>query len=376
MLDKTSPASGAMEGGGAYNRHARLQAGGAFYALSLFEAAAAKISLDGDHPVVIADYGSSQGKNSLAPIRAAVNTLRSRIGPVRPIMVYHADLPVNDFRSLFDVVENDPQKYSQNDAGVFPCAIGRSFYRAILPRQHVDLAWCSYAAQWIREIPRVPLDHIWHVCMTGAARAAIENQAAQDWETFLTLRSGELRPGGRLVVAIPGARDDGSSGFERIMNFAYEALADMVAEGAIAADERGRMALGVLARRRRDLLAPFKDDETYCNLKVEHGETHEHKDAAWSDYERDGNLEALVDKHASFYRSTFVPTLASSLRHADDEEARRKFSDRLEYGLRQRLTAAPKPMNSLVETMMFVKLEPALSRFGAPFSEPSTRRAG
>jgi hypothetical protein len=143
------------------------------------------------------------------------------------------------------------------------------------------------------------------------------------------------------------------------MNLAYEVLADMIAEGAITADERGRMALGVLARRRRDLLAPFQDDETYCNLKVEHCQTHEHKDAAWSGYERDRNLEALVDKHANFYRSTFVPTLASSLRHAHDEKARRTFSDRLEHGLRQRLTAAPKPMDSLVETIMFVKLGPA-----------------
>jgi hypothetical protein len=359
MLDETTPASGAMEGGGAYNRHARLQAGGAFFALPLFETAASKISLDGDRPVVIADYGSSQGKNSLAPIRAAINTLRSRIGPVRPIIVYHTDLPVNDFRSLFDVVENDPETYSQNDASVFPCAIGRSFYQTILPRQHVDLAWCSYAAQWISEIPRMTPDHIWHVCMTGAARDAFEHQAAQDWETFLTLRSGELRPGGRLVVAIPGARDDGSSGFERIMGLAYEVLADMVTEGEITAEERGRMALGVLAQRRRDLLAPFQDGETYCNLKVEFCETHEHKDAAWSDYERDGNLEVLVDKHASFYRSTFVPTLAVSLRRAHDEDARRKFSDRLQYGLRQRLMDAPEPMNSLVETIVLVKLGPA-----------------
>jgi hypothetical protein len=359
MLDETTPASGAMEGGGAYNRHAKLQAGGAFFALPLFEAAAAQITLDGAHPVVIADYGSSQGKNSLAPIRAAIHTLRSRIGPGRAIIVYHTDLPVNDFRSLFGVVENDPETYSQNDPGVFPCAIGRSFYQAILPHEHVDLAWCSYAAQWISEMPRVPLDHIWHSCMTGAARDAIERQAAQDWEAFLTLRSRELRPGGRLVVAIPGGRDDdGSSGFERIMNLAYEVLADMVAEGAVTADERGRMALGVLARRRRDLLAPFQDGDTYCNLKVERCETCEHRDSAWSDYERDGNLEALVDKHAGFYRSTFVPTLAESLRLAHDEETRRKFSDRLEHGLRQRLTAAPEPMNSLVETIMFAKLGP------------------
>jgi hypothetical protein len=287
-------------------------------------------------------------------MRRAVEILRSRLSPGRPIIVYHTDLPANDFKSLFDVLENDPDRYSR-DPDVFPCAIGRSFYNCILPPWHVHLGWCSYAANWISEIPKVAPDHIFHSRMTGATRDAFERQCAQDWETFLALRSTELRPGGRLVVAVPGARDDGLSGFETILHHAHEVLGDMVVEGAIAADERARMALGVLARRRRDLLAPFGQGGGYCDLKVEYCETCKHADLAWADYERDGNLEALVNKHAGFFRSTFVPTLASSLKHHHDEETRRLFSDRLEHGLRQRLTATPEPINSLVETIVLVK---------------------
>jgi hypothetical protein len=92
------------------------------------------------------------------------------------------------------------------------------------------------------------------------------------------------------------------------MHHAYEALADMVAEGSIAAGERAQMALGVLARRKRDLLAPFGRGGDYCGLKVEYCETSEHPDFAWTDYRRDGNIEALASKHAGFFRSTFVPT--------------------------------------------------------------------
>lgn len=44
-----------------------------------------------DRPVVIADYGSSQGKNSLAPMGVAI--LRERVGPSRPTLVFHIDAP-------------------------------------------------------------------------------------------------------------------------------------------------------------------------------------------------------------------------------------------------------------------------------------------
>jgi hypothetical protein len=57
-----------------------------FLALPLLEKAARELALDpGDAPIVIADYGSSQGRNSLAPIRAALAALRGRLLPRRPI---------------------------------------------------------------------------------------------------------------------------------------------------------------------------------------------------------------------------------------------------------------------------------------------------
>jgi hypothetical protein len=356
MVNETTAASGAMEGGGAYNRHAKIPAGGATFALPHLEAAARKVSLDhGDQPVVVTDYGSSEGKNSLAPMRIATEILRSRIGPDRPVIVCHTDLPANDFKSLFELLENDPDRYSLNDPNVFSCAIGRSFYQRVLPPNYVHLGWCSYAAMWISQIPPVRSDHILVPRMIGAARAAFEKQGAQDWETFLSLRANELRTGGRLVVVLPGARDNGCSGYERIMDHAYAVLADMATEGAITADERARMVLGVWPRRRRDLLAPFQHREGYCNLTVEYCETSELVDPAWVDYERDGNKEALVNKQTGFYRSIFAPSLASWLTRARDVEARRSFTERLERGLRQRLMADPAPINSLVETIVFAK---------------------
>ena len=141
MKLRSEPPVGVMEGKGFYNEYAAIPASGGALALPLLEEAARQISLDStDRPIVMADYGSSQGKNSLAPMRAAIAVLRARVGAQRPIVVYHTDLPANDFSTLFEVLESDPASYLREEHSVFPSAIGRSFYRPILPPSHVDLA--------------------------------------------------------------------------------------------------------------------------------------------------------------------------------------------------------------------------------------------
>jgi S-adenosylmethionine-dependent carboxyl methyltransferase len=210
-------ASSVMEGGGSYNLHARIPASGGNFALPLLEEAARKVALEAsDRPIVIADYGSSQGKNSLAPIRAAIRILRERVGRDRAISVVHVDQAANDFNILFNVVHDDPERYCADDPHVFSSAIGRSFYESVLPREHVDLGWCSYAAIWLSRIPALIPGHFASRASSGEVRAAFERQAAEDWRAFLSLRANELRPSGRLVIVLPGLNDQGIGGSRRV----------------------------------------------------------------------------------------------------------------------------------------------------------------
>jgi hypothetical protein len=63
---------GVMESRGAYNKYATIPASGAALAAPFLENAIRAMAVDNeDRPVVIADYGSSQGKNSLAPMGLA-----------------------------------------------------------------------------------------------------------------------------------------------------------------------------------------------------------------------------------------------------------------------------------------------------------------
>jgi SAM dependent carboxyl methyltransferase len=353
MPNEHESSHGVMEGGGSYNRHARVPAGGGSLALPFLEQAAQNIGLDGgDQPVVIADYGSSQGKNSLAPMRAAIKVLRTRLGPARPISVVHIDQAANDFNTLFDVLDRDPERYSVDDPNVFPSAIGRSFYQHVLPREQVHLGWSSYAAVWLNHIPMLIPGHFISIASSGDVRKAFERQAAKDWELFLSLRSIELRAGGRLVVVLPGLNDEGVSGFEPLFGRARSALAEIVAEGVITQDECAHMVLGACPRRRCELLAPFSAEGQFHGLTMEHCELTGLPDAAWTDYERDANKEVLAGRHAGFFRSIFVPSLASVF---SDSEKKQVFADAMEQKLVRSMVEQPAPFHSFVQVMVLAK---------------------
>ena len=114
------PCQRGMEGKGAYNRNAAIPSIGRRprHTALRKSGAADQSSTSGDRPIVIADYGSSQGKaNSLAPMRAAIAALRMRAGRQRPIFVCHTDLPANDFSEMFALLESDRKATCRRTAG-------------------------------------------------------------------------------------------------------------------------------------------------------------------------------------------------------------------------------------------------------------------
>ena len=189
MTEAVTPA--AMEGQGRYNRSSQVQAAGLSPALPMLERAAREVPLpDGRLPIVIADYGSSQGHNSLAPVGAAIDVLRERAGRERAISVVHVDVPGNDFTALFETLRSDPQSYLKRDAAVFASAIGRSFYEQVVPAETVTLGWSSWAVQWLSQAPGVIPDQV-QVALSSDAQAK---------------KAFHLAGGGRLAAVSRSAR--------------------------------------------------------------------------------------------------------------------------------------------------------------------------
>jgi SAM dependent carboxyl methyltransferase len=346
-----------MEGHGFYNRSSRVQAAGLSPAVTLFERAARTVALPAPPwPIVIADYGSSEGRNSLDPVAVAIGALRDRVGSERPISVVHTDVAENDFTALFRTLAADPQSYRQGDAAVFFSAIGRSFYEQILPANSVTLAWSSWAVQWLSRAPTPIPDQVQvSYSKDPAARAAYAKQAAEDWRTFLSHRARELCPGGRLVVMTMALDESGEFGYRPSLEAMYAALLEMVEEGFVHAAEAGKMAIPTVGRSRTELLAPFTADGHFEDLSIEQIEVFRGEDKIWAQFETDGDAQAFGARWAAFSRASVFPTLASGLKDGRDDPRAASFVDRLESGMIARLAAAPQRMLIPLAKLLLVK---------------------
>jgi hypothetical protein len=328
-----------MEGGGAYNRAAVMQAAGGGTAISFLTEAARLVDITGDAALVVADYGCSQGRNSLAPMRAAISALRSRVGSTRPISVTHIDQPANDFNTLFTVLKEHPESYLREDAAVYSAAVGRSFYEPVLPPGTVTLGWCATAAHWLSRVP-VPMPDAWHMTLTRdtGVKREFERQAADDWRLFLIMRSTELRVNGRLVVYLMTKLDDGSVGWD-LLGKAFEVLRSEFLQSELSARfPHAAPVFPTVFRSREELLAPF-DTHDLSNLELEHHDAAPAPDPIWDDYQVDRDRDAFGRRWGALFRA-----LSRSLASVFPPTEQEPFLDWLEERSAQLFASAPGPM--------------------------------
>lgn len=343
-----------MAGGGVYDRNSRIQSAGLLPGLALLRQAAAAVDLpEPSRPTVVVDYGCSTGHNSLAPMDAAIEALRVRA--TQPIAVVHTDLPDNDFSALFDAVENDPDSYAAAP-DVYTMAIGRSFYRRLLPARSVTLGWSSWSVAWLSR-PPVPIpDHV-HVSYSAdaAVRAAYARQSARDWEDFLMARGVEMRPGARLVVVVPAADDDGTAGYRPVFDAAWAALGDFVREGLISVDEAARMGMPHFGRTAAELARPFGADGHFAGLEIEHLEVFTGPDGFWTDYQSTGDATAFGAGWAGVFAAGAFPSLATGLHGGPDASRAAAVLDRLRAEVAVRLAEAPQRIRVPVANVVLAR---------------------
>ena len=309
----TAIANKAMEGGGYYNRNSNLQAAGIELALPLFEAAAGAVATDGTAgaPLVIADYGCSQGRNSMRPMGLAIDTLRARIGAQRPIEVIHTDLPSNDFASLFTTLHEDPASYLANRSRVFPSAIGRSYFEPILPAGRVNLGWNTWTLHWLSRNPVEVSDHAFAVLSASDdARQAARRQSAEDWASFLAARSAEMAPGAKLVSLSMGATPE-VHGWDWVVGEMWQAALDMAGEGLLTQAELARFTIPVAGRTLADLQAPFAAG-SFFGLTLEHAEVPQAPDPFWEEHQATGDAEQLGRYWGGMLRAVCGPIAAAA----------------------------------------------------------------
>jgi hypothetical protein len=298
----------------------------------VLDAALRAVVIPTSGPLTIADFGCSQGRNSMRPMDRALTALLDRTGPDRDIMVVHVDQPHNDFASLFALLEGEAS-YRRNRPRVFSAAIGRSFYEPLLPAGSLSFGWSSIALHWLSHLPVAVADHIWISRGTAAEQATIAAVAAADWQAFLSHRMRELAPGGQLVL-IQGAVDEaGSSGLEMLQDAANAVLRALVAEGRLAPETYAAMTIPSRPRTRLDFEAPFIAG-ALPDLRLEALSIGTAPNPMRDRWLADGDGGAFARDLTGFFLAAFSPAL-----FGEDAALEAVFTERLQ----QMIAADPQP---------------------------------
>ncbi|CAF1489194.1 unnamed protein product [Rotaria sordida] len=168
------------------------------------------------NPLTIADYGSSHGFNSMYAIKAIIKYLKesNKLEDKKQILVVHNDLPTNHWTILFELL-NEDKSY-------FGVASGRSFYESCLPSNSLSICYSSNSIHWLSRRPCQISKHCASIRAEDNEFVAFQQQARLDLAQFLERRSSELHIGGVLIITIWCTNENGSSGYEQILDLLYK----------------------------------------------------------------------------------------------------------------------------------------------------------
>lgn len=341
----------AMEGDGYYNRHSAMQAAGIARVLPIWEKISGSVPV-GDETLVIADYGSSQGRNSMAPMRVAIAALRAKAGPDRVVEVIHSDLPSNDFASLFQAIAEEPESYLKDATKVFPSAVGRSYFEPVIAPGTVHLGWNSWTLQWLSRNPVEVADHVLAVFSEDqAAPLAVWEQAAQDWRDFIAARASELRPGAKLFCLFAAADNDRRT-WAWLFGELWGAAVELGEAGLLSEHELMRMTLPLVGRTLGDIKEPFAKDGMFGGMALEHADVIITPDPFWADFVKSGDPAQLGRSWAGIWRGAVGPALAGALRPDRDRVA---VLDDLFSRFAARVAAAPHEQQNAIALVILRK---------------------
>jgi S-adenosylmethionine-dependent carboxyl methyltransferase len=310
-----------MEGRGYYNAHSELQARSAEEADAMLVRALAAVTI-WPGPLTIADFGSSQGHNSMRQMALALDRLTVRTVQSRDTMVVHTDLPHSDFTSLFVTLETAPDSYRRGRDHVFPSAVGHSFYERLLPAASLTFGWSAFALHWMSALPIALRAHIWPIAAAPDEAKSLAEVAATDWRNFLAHRAEELVPGGQLVLVIGAVGETGATGLEPMMDLANSVLKALVAEGKISAELYTAMTIASRPRVRNEFTAPFDKGEVPA-LALEELLIAETPNAAMLRWQQTGDAAVFAADITGFFLAAFGPSL-----FGDNDSVRNLFTSR------------------------------------------------
>lgn len=149
----------------------------------------------------VADFGSATGLNSMKAFTPALKAFRKTSESA--VFVYHCDLPSNPWSMLFDHAISSPYSYLSLPNTYF-AGIGRSYHHRLFPAESLSLGYITYSLHWLSSKSHVPDQMGLFVEGDSSLHSELKTLSDADLNRFISHRSVELKPGGRLLLHMIG----------------------------------------------------------------------------------------------------------------------------------------------------------------------------
>ncbi|WP_259782345.1 class I SAM-dependent methyltransferase [Aestuariispira ectoiniformans] len=311
-----------MAGGGFYNANSAPQWAQIAAVLPWLEDAITELPFaEGTSAITFADFGCSEGRNSISVMHKLL--ARAMDHTDRPFLTLHSDLPTNDYSKLFLGLRPDGKSAFDGER-VSSAAVGGSMYDRLLPPQSVHVATTFNSIGYLSErpldllpgyiLPNGPSKIRGNGYITDSESETFARHAEADMAAFLTARSKELVPGGKLMVQVFGCVDDirTCDGLFDLLNDAVRAHVD---RGDIPSQVYEKYYQPVYFRTLDELIAPLKNPvyELSHLYSLDRTEAYEVPVPFVEAYKQDGDLDRYAASFVNFFRAFTQAALTSSL---------------------------------------------------------------
>lgn len=340
-----------MIGGGFYNANSAPQMAAIAAVLPWIDEAIAAMALPVSGPAfTIADFGCSEGRNSIEVVRHAIAALRQQTG--QDVQTIHSDLPTNDFSTLTRSLRADAQSVF-GDKNTYSCVVPGSMFDQLLPAGSLDVSMTFNAIGFLSRrpveslpdyiLPNGPSKARARGSVSEADRTAFARQAEDDVKEFLSARARELRPGGKVLLQVFGG-DGNARTCDGLYDLLNDAVLDHVDAGKISEEVYTRYYQPVYFRTLDELVAPLKDEAGLSAVfDLDRSESYEVPVPFVEAFRADGDLDRYARAYVDFFRAFTEAVL------------------RLALGARPELDAVIESVYSRAETLL--KANPELYPF-------------
>ena len=243
--------------------------------------------------ITLADYGSATGLNSMRAFTTAFQTFRETSNT--PILVYHTDLPDNPWSVLFTNALTSPHSYLSLP-NTYVAGVGRSFYEKLFPSNSISLMHTANCIHWLSTRSSVRGQLKLFIEDDETILSELRALSDADLNRFLSLRSEELKPGGRLILHAY------TSPFKH--SFRYYALLRMQEEGLISPEPLLRASIYSFPTSVSSITAAVS--RLPC-LRITDMQEYEFHNQLYREYETDGDANKYGERMAKIFRAVQEP---------------------------------------------------------------------